>query len=163
MLTLHFQVICCALYWHLQMLYNCQYHNCICCFITDSVRQCAVSNKCHQIVLPFLWPILYLAEKPGNTATNHIHVSPSNAHIIWLKSRDEPGMQPQTTTSDMVGGASYKWYILLHDWSLIVVITHKVVYSVNKVKDRFTIGGMWNVKTEAIQLHIGGCICGSPG
>ena len=74
-------------------------------------------------------------------------------------------MQPQTTTSDMVGGASYKWYILLHDWSLIVVITHKVVYSVNKVKDRFTIGGRWNMKTEAIQLHIGGCtcICGSPG
>ena len=102
------------------------------------------------------------AEKPGMSQGTLPQSNLSNAHTICLKSRDEPGMQPQTTTSEMAGGASYKWYILLHDWSLIVVITHKVVYTVNKVKDRFTIGGMWDMKTEAIQLYIGGCMCGSP-
>jgi len=100
-----------------------------------------------------------MAEKLGMSLGTLPQSNLSNAHTIWLKSRDEPGMQPQTTTSEMVGRASYKWYILLHDWSLIVVITHKVVYTVNKVKDRFTIGGMWNMKTEAIQLV--GCICGT--
>ena len=32
-----------------------------CCFIVSSVWQCVVSNKCHQIVLLFLWPVLYIS------------------------------------------------------------------------------------------------------